>query len=171
MTTTCLQKGRVAFEINGMLLCQDGSHRLESYSEVDVLSVADATLNATTVIGQRCDVLAIGRYKHIVLFASPGGDSLEAFTILETLDGVDAQHRCTQLGVQLVELRLAQSPWTALDDASDDTANGVAFSLDGCDEIFHLLRLLLVWTAHDVVLYRVEVILVVISVEGDVAYL
>lgn len=58
--------GVYAVHIYGMLLHEYGGHRLESYAEVDVLSVTDAALNTAGVVGMRFDASVVIRTRRFV---------------------------------------------------------------------------------------------------------
>ena len=73
--------------------------------------------------------------------------------------------------MQLVELRLAQTYGTAFDDAGDDTTDGVTLGLHLFYQALHLFCLRGVGTAYAVGLCQVQVVTLVITVQGDVAHL
>ena len=58
-----------AVHVYGVLLHEYGCHGVEGYAEVDVLSVADAALNATGVVGMRFDASVVV-IEHVVLFGA-----------------------------------------------------------------------------------------------------
>ena len=90
--------------------------------------------------------------ENIVLLRTACVHAVEALTILEPLDSVDAEHRRSKSCMQLAEFRLTQSGRTALDDTGDDTTDGVALSLDLGNQSLHLGSLLWIRTAHSVAL-------------------
>ena len=111
------------------------------------------------------------RDKDIILLTSAGNNSGKSLAIFKTLHGIDSEHGSTQLCMKLVKLWLAQSYRATLDDAGDDSANRIAVSLYLGNEIFHLLRLPLVRTAHRIIFYGVEVIQMIIFLQRDTAHL
>ena len=94
MTTSGSERRGVAFKVDGILFRQDGGNGFEGHTEVDVLAVADAALNAAAVIGGGGDpTLGLGD-EDIVLLGATGSDARETLAIFETLDGIDTQHGC-----------------------------------------------------------------------------
>ena len=109
--------------------------------------------------------------EYVVLLGATLGDSRKAVAIFEALHRIDAQHGSTQLGVQLAKLWFAQSYGTTLDDTGNDATNGVALCLDLLDELYHLLSLLWIRTAHGIGLRQREVVAVIVVVQRDRAHL
>ena len=86
-----LSVGVYAVHIYGMLLHEYGGHRLESYAEVDVLSVTDAALNTAGVVGMRFDASVVIK-EHVVLFGTFHLQTLESFAVFKCLCGIDTEH-------------------------------------------------------------------------------
>ena len=57
----------VTLQVCRLLFLKDRCHGLESHTEVDVLTVGDATLDAAAVVGDGCGT-TVNRTKNIVLF-------------------------------------------------------------------------------------------------------
>ena len=186
MTAAGSQRGGISFQIYRILLHQKSSHRLEGNTEIDVLTIAQTALYSSAMIALCCNtgsnILIHGsifrrlcsislRDKDIILLTSAGSNSGKSLAIFKALYGINAKHGSTQLGMKLVKLRLAQSYRATLDDASDDSTNRIAVSLNLGDEIFHFLRLPLVRTAHRIIFYGVKVIQMIIFLQRDAAHL
>lgn len=82
---------RGSVQCYGFLFHQDGSDRLESYPEIDVLPVADSALYASAVVGTRSDGSVLGD-EDIILFTSPLAYSGKPSSVFESFYGIDAQH-------------------------------------------------------------------------------
>ena len=186
MTAAGSQRGGISFQIYRILLHQQSSNRLKGNTEIDILTIAQTALYSSAMIALCCNTgsnilihssiswrfCSISlRDKDIILLTSAGSNSGKSLTIFKTLHGVNAKHGSTQLGMKLAKFRLAQSYRATLDDASDDSANRIAVGLNLGDEIFHLLRLPLVRTAHRIIFYGVKVIQMIIFLQRDAAYL
>ena len=94
MPSTSRKGGGISFNVYRLLFLQNGSHGFEGYTEIDVLTIRDATLDATAMVGDGSDVVARSD-KDIILLRASGCDAIETFTVFETLHSVDAEHRCT----------------------------------------------------------------------------
>ena len=160
----------VAVHVDGGLFSELCSHGFEEHTEVDVLSVGYASLYASGVVGEGVD-FAVSHAEDVVLLGASLPYSVEAFAIFEALDGIDAEHGGSEVGMEFGEGRFAE-PWgTALDDACDDASDGVALALDLPDELLHACGSLWVGTAYGVVFDAGEVELAVVSLYGYVAHL
>ena len=62
--------GGLAVDGDGVLLHEQGGHGLEGYAEVDVLSVADAALDASAVVGAGGDASVPVGDEDVVLLAA-----------------------------------------------------------------------------------------------------
>ena len=123
-------------DVDGRLFHQDSGYRLEGYLEIDVLTVADASLNTTGTVGT-CPDASVVVIENVILLASFLVHAAESLSVFESFYGIDAQHGITQGRMQLSEYRLPQSDRTAFDDAGDDTSDGIAFAFDVEDVLFH----------------------------------
>lgn len=112
-----------------------------------------------------------GRYKRVVVFAAAQAYSGKSVAYLESLGRIDGQHGCPEVGMQFVEHGVTQSCGTALDDTGDDTADGVALSLDLRDAVGHQPGHPGVGTAHRVALDFGKVVASVVAVECECAHL
>ena len=170
VATLCLEGNFMALHVYGLLVAQQGGHGFKSYSEVDVLAIADAALNASAMI-RRCRYDTVMTDKGVVELAAPPGGSSKALTILKALYGIDAQHGTAQHGMQLIKFGLTKTYRTTFDDACHHTTHRVALFLHAKDELFHAPGYLAVRTAHSILLYLGEVIMGIIKRQCDVAHL
>ena len=80
---------------HGLLFAQEGGYRLESYSEIDGLTIAQPSLHSTAVIGKGGDAMR-RRNENIVLLATPAFNSGKSFSIFKAFDGIDTEHSGTK---------------------------------------------------------------------------
>ena len=66
--------------------------------------------------------------EYVVLLGAEEVHATEAFAILKSLHGIDAEHGSTQRGMQFAEDRLSQSDGTALHHTGDDSPDGVSLA-------------------------------------------
>lgn len=78
---------------------QECGNRFECHPEINVLTVADASLYAAAMVGSGGNSSVVVD-EHVVLFASPLGHAGKSLSILESFHGVDAEHGS------------AQTPWS-----------------------------------------------------------
>ena len=116
--------------VNGILCAQQGSHRFEHYSEINVLAVANATLNATAVICGGGDS-PIVIYKYVVHGATSEIHAVETFAVVEAFHGIYAQHGTSELGMKFPEFWFSQPCGTACDDARMSSSICSAFAGSG----------------------------------------
>lgn len=90
----------------GILLHQQRSNRFESHFKINVLSVADTTLDAAAIIGSRINS-AIVIIEQVVLHLSRFANSFEASSVLKSFYGINAEHCLSKSSVQLAEYRLS----------------------------------------------------------------
>ena len=90
MSSTGCQRRRISLHIHRLLRSQECGNRFEGHAEVNILSVGDAALYASAVVGQRRDGRAAD--ESVVYLRAATVDSVEAVAILKTFDGIDAQH-------------------------------------------------------------------------------
>ena len=134
------------------------------------MPIAYSALYASAMVCCGFDV-AIMVYEAVVLLIAKSIYAIKAFAIFEALHGIDAKHSATQLRMQLVEFWLAKSCRTALYHTCDDTAYGIAFSLNLGNEIFHFLSLIAIGTTHNVAFCERKVVFGIVVVESNVAHL
>ena len=170
VTALCLHNRIVSFDVYRLLFHQESSYRLERYTEVDVLSVADTSLDTARVIGA-CVYASVVMVEHIVLLATTQGHVVEALAIGKAFYGVDAEHGMTQGCMELSESRLSQAYGASLDDTADDATDGIAFGLYLLDEGSHFFGLYGVGATHIVGLNQIEVVFLVVLFQLYVAYL
>ena len=171
MTPTRFHHRGIAVDIDRGLLAQQGGHGLEGHTKIDVGTVANAALYAATTIGGDGDGTGSVGGEIVVLLAATLTDALEAHTIVEALNGIDAKHGCAQIGMEFAKSGLAKPHGTAAHHAGDDTTDGVALGYDGLDEGSHCFGDLRVGTTHGIGLDKRKVELSIGSAYGNGAYL
>ena len=92
MSSASRESGGISFEVDRLLFLQNGSYGFEGHTEINVLTVGDAALDASAVVGGGCGTTVYGT-EDVVLLGASGGDAVEALTVFEAFDGIDAQHR------------------------------------------------------------------------------
>lgn len=83
--------GGISLQVHGGLFHEERCYRLERNAEPDILSIADATLYATTVIGRGGDA-AVVVDEEVVDLAATVIDNVEAIANLKSFYGIDAEH-------------------------------------------------------------------------------
>lgn len=127
MTSAGFQCRIYAVDVHRFLLHQQGSNRFEYYTEVNILSVTDSSLNTSGVVGMRFNPSVVVE-EYVVLLGAFHLQSLESFSIFEGFGGIDTEHGVAQGGVQFAEHRLPQSDRTSFDDTGQRTSDGIAFA-------------------------------------------
>ena len=94
----------LALQIDRGLLSQEGGHGLEGHTEADVLTVADAALDAAAVVGGGGDV-AVVVDEDVVNLTAAMAYNVEAVANLKAFHSIDAEHGGTELGVEFAEFR------------------------------------------------------------------
>lgn len=136
MTTLGLELAVLEIVRGSRLGLADSRGRLEGNAEVNVSSVGDTTLDTTGVVAAGCETLlggGLGSQARLHFRGSEGvvvdgsGDlaATETRANLETLGGRDTEHGVGQLGLELVEARLAQTDGHVADHASHRATNAV----------------------------------------------
>ena len=133
-------------------------------------SMMYASLYATRVVGAGVDA-AVVIVEDVVLLGAAGCHTCEAFAVLESFDGIDAEHGSSQSSVQLVKGGLAKAYGTTLDDASDDATDGVALRLDFGNKGLHGCCLCRIGATDSIGLGEGEFVLVVVVLQSDVSHL
>src|SRR5690606_35159457 len=116
---------RLALEIDGLLLLEDGGGGLKGHAEDHVLAIGDAALHAARAVRARADAAVLALEK-IVVLRSFQQRALEAAADLEALRRRDGQHGLREVRLEPVEHRLAEADWQAAYPAFDDAAHGIA---------------------------------------------
>ena len=166
VTSTGCDVGVMSGRVDSRLFHEYRGHGLECHAEIDVLSVADAALYASRVVGARVDAPVVV-IEEVILLRAGQVHASEAFAIFEALCCIDAEHGGPQCGVEFAEGGLAQSDRAAADDTRDDAAYGVATAFHGGYQRLHLPRLFRVGAAHRVLFDEAEIIVRVGTFEGD----
>ena len=120
------QDSRISSRIDCFLRLQQSGDGFEGYAETDVHPIGNTPLDSPGMVGTRHDPAILRSRKDIVMFRAFHGRGSEAASVFESMNGVDAQHRLTQIGVEFIEYRFTPSGWHATDEAGDDTAGGIA---------------------------------------------
>ena len=89
MSSASFQRGGITFQVNRFLFLQDGGNGFECHTEVNVLTIAQSTLYATTVVGGSTDMFTIVD-KEVVLLTATTADPCKTFTIFEALYCINA---------------------------------------------------------------------------------
>ena len=85
------KSGSISLEIYGLLFGKNRSHGLECNPEIYILTIADATLYATAMIGDGGDA-SILVAENIVLGLSAHSGAIKSVAILKAFNGIDAKH-------------------------------------------------------------------------------
>ena len=133
MTSLSSESCLLSILVYCLLFGENGGYRFESHPEIDVLTVGDASLDTATIV-RAGGYTPVFVDKHIVLLGTSGSDAVEARSIFESLDRIDAEHGMAQGCMQLVEFWFAHTSWTALYHTGDNAADRVAFGLHPGDE-------------------------------------
>ena len=149
--------------IHRLLLAQQGGHGLEGDAEVDVFAVGDTALYAARVV-RACGDASVVVAERVVMLRAKIEGGVEAVAVVETFDGVDAEHSGAESRVQLAEDGFAEPDGHARDDARDDAADGVALLLDAADQRLHFGRLVGVGATHGVSFGEREIVVAIRSV-------
>ena len=166
MTSAGFQCRIYAVDVHRFLLHQQGSNRFEYYTEVNILSVTDSSLNTSGVVGMRFNPSVVVE-EYVVLLGAFHLQSLESFSIFEGFGGIDTEHGVAQGGVQFAEHRLPQSDRTSFDDTGQRTSDGIAFAFYLIYKVCHFLRLFRVRTTYIVCFDQVEIIVGISAFQFD----
>ena len=128
----------------------DGGRRLEGDAQQDRLAVRDAALHAARAVARGARPASLAGHERIVVLASGEARAGEAAADLEALRGRQREHALREIGLELVEHRLAESRRHAPRQARHDAAEGVAAPPRGVDALLHARRGLGVGAAHGV---------------------
>ena len=121
---------RAAFEVDGLLLLENGGSRFEPGAHVDFVSVADAAQDTAAVVAGE----TFGG-EGIVVFTPFEPGALDAAADLHRFGGVDPHHRFGENGVEFVVERLAPTGRHARRTGQDDAADGVVGCLGPKDRL------------------------------------
>ena len=91
MSTASGKSGSISLEIYGLLFGENRSHGLECNPEIYILTIADATLYATAMIGDGGDS-AIFVAENVVLSLAAHSGAIKSVAILKALNGIDTEH-------------------------------------------------------------------------------
>ena len=92
MATTGMKQCGFAFDVHGFLFAQQGCNWFEGNTEIDVLSVRNASLYAPTSVGSRGNASVLIGHKDIVLFRTSLRDSCKSHSVFKSFGGIDAEH-------------------------------------------------------------------------------
>lgn len=138
----------------GGLSLADGGGGLEGNAEIDGSAVGDPALDAAGVVGLGGQALCaagagldLGDGEGVVVDGAGDLAATEARADLKALGGGDAEHGVRQLGLELVEARLAQADGDVADHAGDGAADAILVVPESLDHFCHARRRLLVRAA------------------------
>src|SRR5204862_8199611 len=129
----------------------DRSCRLERDTKINLLSITDAALRAARIVSCRANSPA-AYFKWIVMLRAPHPRRGKTRTNLESLRCRYAQHRFSQICIELVENRFTESGRNAAYHAFDNAANRIAFVADLFDQRHHLFRRHSIRAANNILL-------------------
>lgn len=133
------ESGLLARTSHRFLFVADCSCRLKRDAKINFLSITDAALHSAGVVRRRANFSA-AHLKWIVMLRAPHPGGRKTRTDFETFCCRYAQHRFSQICLELIENRLANSRRNAASDAFNDAANRVALAANVLDERDHLFR-------------------------------
>ena len=103
--------------------------------EVDIFPIRDPTLYPTTPVCRRPQLAIRTMDEWVIVLASRELSASEARPDLERLCGWDREHGVCKNGFELVETWLAETEWTATDNAGDGAAQGVVAGFGGANRL------------------------------------
>ena len=109
VAATGSQRDRIVVSVDCLLGRRDSGGGLETHSDHDVLAIADATLHPAGAVGSRAGAPVGARGERVVVLPARHGHTREARADLEALGCGQRQRGLGQIGLQLVENRLAQA--------------------------------------------------------------
>ena len=95
VASTCKQHSILTVTGDCSLLLEQRRHRLECHTEEDVVTVGDAALYSTAVVGARCYCASVV-VEDIVLLRTASAGCGKAIAVIETLGCIYRQHRMGQ---------------------------------------------------------------------------
>ena len=136
MTTLGLELAVLEIIRGGRLGLTDSRRRLEGNAEVNMSAVGDTALDTTGVVGAGGETLLggglgsqarlhFGGSEGVIVDGAGHLAASETRANLEPLSGGDTEHSVCQLGLELVEARLAQTNGHVADHASHRTTDAV----------------------------------------------
>src|SRR5215217_9030079 len=138
----------VALTIDCLLWLGDRCGRLGGQAHDDLFAGADAAEDTAVVVASGADATVVAADERVVVLGSAHMRYAEALTHLDALDRRYAEHRFTNVGLELIENRLAQAgryaPRAHLDNAAERIKRAPR-RVDACD---HLLGHRRVGAAH-----------------------
>lgn len=171
MTATGGECGGLSVLCNGLLRLKECGYGFECHSEIDVLSVGNAALYASAIVGEGGDTAVPIGNENVILLASELGSTIESHAILEAFHGIDAEHGIAQSGMQFVKRGLAPTYGAALYYAGNHSANGVALGLYLHNQLFHSAGGLFIGATHIAVLNAFKVVVFICALQRNWAYL
>src|SRR6266496_4759548 len=138
---------------HGLLFMGDRSCRLKRDTKINLLSITDAALHAAGIVSCRANSPA-AHLKWIVMLRAPHSRRRKTRTNLESLRRRYAQHRFSQICIELVENRFTESGRNAAYHAFNNATNRIAFVANLFDQRHHLFRRHAIRTANNILLPR-----------------
>ena len=125
---------RLAGPRDGHLRAGDAARRLDRHPADNRLAGTQAAEHPAVAVGRRVDGT---RQVHVVVLAAAGRGDREPGPVLEADHGREAQQGFAEVGLELVEDRLAEAGGDADGDEFGDAADGVAVEAGVVDQLGH----------------------------------
>src|SRR5205809_3783966 len=129
----------------------DRSCRLERDTKINLLSITEAALRAARIVSCRANSPA-AYFKWIVMLRGPHPRRGKTRTNLESFRCRYAQHRFSQICIELVENRFTESGRNAAYHALNYATNRIAFVANLFDQRHHLFRRYGIRAANNILL-------------------
>src|SRR5262249_10625649 len=143
--------GLLARTSHRFLFVADGSGRLKSDAKINLLPITDAALHAAGIVGCRANFPA-AHFKWVVMLRTPHPRRRKTRTDLEAFSCRNAQHRFSQICIELIEDRASESGRDSADHAFNDATNRIAMAANFLDERYHPLCRRSIRTANKILL-------------------
>ena len=138
MPSTGSEDSRGSVVLGGFLWLRDGGWGFEADPKVDVLSVGDTALDATTPVRVGGEGAVLCLDEPVVVFATGDFGSTETRADLERFGGRYREHGVSQFGFKLVEAGFSETGGDVPDDASDGSANRILLLLGADDPLMNM---------------------------------
>ena len=89
MASACFQGGVDTINVDGFLFHQQRCNRFEYYTEINILTITQSSLDTSGVVGMCLDASVV-IIENIVLFGTFHFQSLESFAVFECFGSVNA---------------------------------------------------------------------------------
>src|SRR6266545_1933899 len=133
------------------LFVTDCSSWLKRDAKINLLTITDAALHASGIVGCRAN-FPTTHLKRIVMLRAPHPRRGRTRTDLESFGCRYAQHSFSQICIELVENRFTKSRRNAANDAFNNTSHRIALATNLLDERDHLLCRRSIGAANNILL-------------------